>query len=71
MIFADIILESADVFVKEYQDSVYFKDGLPKLKMDEMLLAATCVILASKFYEIDDNLIMICDLQKEFKIQNK
>jgi hypothetical protein len=34
-------------------------------------MATTCVILASKFYEIDDNLIMICDLQKELKIQSQ
>ena len=47
-----------------------FKHGLPKLIMNEYLLASTCVILASKFYEIDDNLIMICDLQKELKNQN-
>jgi hypothetical protein len=35
--------------------------------MDEYLMSATCVLLASKFYEIDDNLIMISDLQKEMK----
>jgi len=35
--------------------------------MDEYLMGATCVLLASKFYEIDDNLIMISDLQKEMK----
>lgn len=73
MIFADIVLEFPDLFTKKFQDSIYFnfKEGLPDLKIDETLLAATCVILASKFYEIDDNLIMICDLQKELKSQNK
>ena len=30
--------------------------------MDEYLMGATCVLLASKFYEIDDNLVMISDL---------
>jgi hypothetical protein len=33
--------------------------------MDEKLLATTCMLIASKFYEIDDNLILVSDLQKE------
>ena len=41
------------------------------MKSNKYLLAAACVLLASKFYEIDDNLIMINDIQKEFKEQIK
>jgi len=33
--------------------------------MDENLLAATCLLIASKFYEIDENLILVSDIQKE------
>lgn len=33
--------------------------------MDENMLAATCMLMASKFYEIDDNLMLVSDIQKE------
>lgn len=33
--------------------------------MNKQLLAATCVLLASKFYEIDDNLILSDDIQRK------
>ena len=32
------------------------------LRMSNFLLASTCLILASKFYEIDDRLIMSSDI---------
>ena len=35
--------------------------------MNEPLLASTSLWLASKFYEIDENLIMVSDLQDEFR----
>ena len=62
-------MENADVFTTAYADKAQFNTsgGRSKMVMDEYLMGATCVLLASKFYEIDDNLIMIADLQKEMK----
>lgn len=39
--------------------------------MNEHLLATTCLLLASKFYEIDDNLIISSDVQTKFKHKGK
>ena len=58
---------SPTIFTDTYSDSKSFGDGQAELVMDECLMGATCLLLASKFYEIDDNLIMISDLQKEMK----
>ena len=38
--------------------------------MHNNLLAITCLLLASKFYEIDDNLVMSSDVQRKFKRLN-
>ena len=35
--------------------------------MDDRLIASACVLLASKFCEIDDNLIMIKEIQDFMK----
>jgi hypothetical protein len=53
-------LENDEIFSKYYED-----EGRMKIKMDENLLAATCLLIASKFYEIDENLILVSDIQKE------
>ena len=37
----------------------------PHIEIEKHLLASTCLLLASKFHEIDENLIMSTDLQKE------
>lgn len=56
-------MEQADVFTQSYADKTQFIKGRrANMVMDEYLMGATCVLLASKFYEIDDNLIMIADL---------
>jgi len=34
------------------------------IKQTEFLVGAVCTLLASKFYEIDDKLIMIKEIQK-------
>jgi len=34
------------------------------LQQSEFLVGCVCVLLASKFYEIDDNLIMISEIQR-------
>ena len=61
--YADLLMEQADVFTQSYADKTQFIKGRrANMVMDEYLMGATCVLLASKFYEIDDNLIMIADL---------
>jgi hypothetical protein len=69
IVYADILMENGNVFTSTYADKTQFNKagGSSKMVMDEYLMGATCVLLASKFYEIDDNLIMISDLQKEMK----
>jgi len=39
--------------------------------MDKYLLASTCLLLASKFFEQDDNLILIADIQEHMKPYRK
>lgn len=60
IVYANILLENDSVFNKYYED-----EGRMKIKMDENLLGATCLLIASKFYEIDENLILVSDIQKE------
>lgn len=61
--YADRLMTNPDLFTKRFVDSDYFLDKhLLPLKMNEHLLATTCLLTASKFYEIDDNLIMSCDV---------
>jgi hypothetical protein len=68
IVYADILMENSNIFTTVYADKKQFNtSGRSKMVMDEYLMGATCVLLASKFYEIDDNLIMIADLQKEMK----
>ena len=68
IVYADFLMEKSDVFTLAYADNKQFsRSGRSNMVMDEHLMAATCVLLASKFYEIDDNLVMISDLQKEMR----
>jgi hypothetical protein len=63
IVYADFLMEKSDVFTSAYADKKQFvRPGRSNMVMDEYLMAATCVLLASKFYEIDDNLVMISDL---------
>ena len=39
--------------------------------MDKYLLASTCVLMASKFFEQDENLIQIADIQTHLKKTKK
>jgi len=41
------------------------------MQMNEFVLAGTCLLLASKFYEIDDNLIMMSEIASFMKIHYK
>lgn len=64
--YLDNMLTFSDLFTYKFQDKAYFKDKhmLP-LRMSNFLLASTCIIVASKFYEIDDRLIMSTDIQSK------
>ena len=52
IVYADILMENADVFTTAYADKAQFNTsgGRSKMVMDEYLMGATCVLLASKFY---------------------
>ena len=56
--YADALLAHHDIF-----DISFSTFHMNKVKMKPHLLAAVCVLMASKYYEIDDNLISISDLQ--------
>jgi len=58
------MLSFDDLFYKKFQDDSFFKSETPliALRMHNNLLAITCLLLASKFYEIDDNLVMSSDV---------
>lgn len=56
--YADYLIAQDGIF--DISFNAYY---LKKAKMRPHLLAAVCVLMASKYYEIDDNLISISDLQ--------
>lgn len=63
----DILLLDPRLFEEQFQDSNLYsnkstsKRMLP-LKFTEPLLVGTCMLLASKFYEPDENLTMIAEI---------
>jgi hypothetical protein len=68
--YLDIALADPDIFTGKFNDREFFIGPLPTLRMNNWLLAATCLLLASKFYEIDDNLILSGDIRRKFKNAN-
>lgn len=73
IIFLDTVLEDENIFYKDYKDRDFFqpKQHLSIMQMNEFVLAGTCLLLASKFYEIDDNLIMMSEIASFMKIHYK
>jgi len=70
--YADHMLTHADLFTKRFNDKGFFRDNhLLPLTMNDHLLATVCLLTASKFYEIDDNLIMSTDVQQKFRHKGK
>lgn len=70
--YLDKMLEQPDLFTRRFDDGSFFRDNhLLPLSMNEHLLATTCLLLASKFYEIDDNLIISTDVQTKFRHKGK
>ena len=66
--YLDLLMAVPRVFNKRFNDDGMFKDNhLLPLSMNEHLMAITCLLTASKFYEIDDKLIMSSDVQDKFK----
>jgi hypothetical protein len=66
--YVDSMMTKPNLFTKKFDDKDYFKDNhLLPLTMNEHLLATTCLLMASKYYEIDDNLIMSTDVQSKFR----
>lgn len=67
--YIDHMLAQSDLFASAFQDKMCFKKDFraPTLRMHRNLLACTCFLLASKFYEIDDNLVLSTDIQKKFR----
>lgn len=65
--YLDIMLLNEFLFSNFFTDSDFFEGSLSPLKFDEYLLSCTAMLLASKFYEPDENLIMISELQQYMK----
>ena len=77
--YADYLLTFADLFDKNYEDNTYFQkrysifdssskgQSLKKMRMEPHLLAVVCILMSSKFFEIDDNLVAIQELQHFMK----
>lgn len=74
--YASYLLEFEDIFEIELHqpkfgslrsqlfDIGFANSYLNKPKIKPALLSATCVLMASKYFEIDDNLIQISEIQK-------
>jgi len=60
--YLDLVMCQANVFSKKFDDQDMIVKSVPPLRMSNNLLASTCILLASKFYEPDDNLIMTMDI---------
>ena len=58
----DLILLDEFLFQTPFADTNFFDGPLSNLKFDANLLGATAMLLASKFYEPDENLIMILEI---------
>lgn len=58
----DLLLLDEFLFRQPFEDSEFFDGTLSPLKFNENLLGVTSVLLASKFYEPDENLIMISEI---------
>ena len=55
-----ILVEFPSIFKEQFSDKNFFdEENMPDLKMTDFNLAASCMLLASKFYEIDDKLILV------------
>jgi hypothetical protein len=60
--YLDLLVLDEFLFKKPFEDAESFVGTMSTLRFDEYLLAATAMLLASKFYEPDENLIMISEI---------
>ena len=63
----DFLLLDPKLFNEAFKDSKFFTQrskatGMLALKFNEPLFVGTCMLLASKFYEPDANLVMIAEI---------
>lgn len=67
ILYMDILLLDPKLFDVAFKDDHFFAKrskaaGLSGLKFNESLFVGTCMLLASKFYEPDENLVMIAEI---------
>jgi hypothetical protein len=60
--YLDLLVLDEFLFKKAFDDEESFVGTMSALRFDEYMLAATAMLLASKFYEPDENLIMISEI---------
>ena len=60
--YLDLLLLDEFLFKNPFADAEFFVGSMSALKFDEYLLAGTAMLLASKFYEPDENLVMISEI---------
>ena len=58
----DLLLLDEFLFQNPFNDTNFFDGPLSTLKFNANLLGVTALLLASKFYEPDENLIMISEI---------
>ena len=58
----DLLLLDEFLFQNPFVDTDFFDGPLSTLRFNSNLLGVTCMLLASKFYEPDENFIMISEI---------
>jgi len=65
--FLDLVLtKRPTIFSTKFDDQKFFKTKVSSLTMNKNILATSCILLASKFYELDENLILSTDVRRKF-----